>query len=215
MTLERLTALLARFPGLRVAVAGDLFLDQWFHIDPALDEPSVETGLTAWQVTRRRAAAGAAGTVINNLRALGVGRVYAVGFTGEDGDGWVMCRLLEAQGVDVTHMVTVPERMTPSYMKPLFEREGGLAEGNRLDVKNREQTPAWVEDRIIASLTKLAGEVDAIIALDQLTEANTGVWTARVRDALAALGACEPEPHHLCGFAGFHHGVSPCDDQVQ
>ena len=53
MKLTRLTELLNRFAGLRVAVVGDLFLDQWFHIDPALDEPSVETELTAWQVRMR------------------------------------------------------------------------------------------------------------------------------------------------------------------
>ena len=33
---------------------GDLFLDRYLDIDPALDEPSVETGLTAYQVVRVR-----------------------------------------------------------------------------------------------------------------------------------------------------------------
>ncbi len=216
MTLERLTALLSRFETQRVAVVGDLFLDQWFHVDPALDEPSVETGLTAWQVTRRRAAAGAAGTVINNLRALGVGRVYAVGFTGEDGDGWMLCHLLKAQGVDTAHVCAVPERMTPSYMKPMFEKDGGLSEGNRLDVKNREKTPAWVEERITASLSQLAGEVDAIIALDQLTEADTGVLTARVRDTLAALGQANPGliiyADSRAFITAFHHVMIKCND---
>lgn len=188
MKLTRLTELLNRFAGLRVAVVGDLFLDQWFHIDPALDEPSVETELTAWQVVRHRAAAGAAGTVINNLRTLGVGKVYAVGFTGEDGDGWMLTHLLQKQGVDTAHVITVPERMTPSYMKPMFMEGDRLREGNRLDVKNHEMTPAWAQERIIASLNALAGEVDAIIALDQLTLADTGAVSARVREALAALG---------------------------
>ena len=178
MKLTRLVELLGRFAGLRVAVVGDLFLDQWFHIDPALDEPSVETDLTAWQVVKKRAAAGAAGTVINNLRAMGVGQVRAVGFTGADGDGYMLRQLLEAQGVDTSHVVAVPERMTPSYLKPMFMREGGLVEGNRLDVKNHEPTPAWVQARISESLAALARETDAIIALDQLTAADTGAASA-------------------------------------
>ncbi len=216
MKLERLTALLSRFAGLRVAVVGDLFLDQWFHINPELNEPSVETGLSAWQVTHRRAAAGAAGTVINNLCALGVGQVYAVGFTGADGDGWMLCHLLEAQGVDTSHVTAVPERMTPSYMKPLFQRDGGLIEGNRLDVKNHDKTPAWVEDRIVASLTQLACEVDAIITLDQLTLADTGAVTARVRETLAALGQANPGliiyADSRAFIMAFHQVMIKCND---
>jgi bifunctional ADP-heptose synthase (sugar kinase/adenylyltransferase) len=124
---------------------------------------------------------------------MGVGKVDAVGFTGEDGDGWMIRHLLETQGVDTSHIVPVPERMTPSYLKPMLMRHGALVEGNRLDVKNHETTPAWVEDRIIASLSALAGEVDAIIVLDQLTLENSGAVTARVREALARLGQAYPK----------------------
>jgi len=193
MTEQRLKELLSRFPGLRIAVVGDLFLDQWFQIDPALDEPSVETALTAWQITGITASAGAAGTVLNNMRELGVGTLYAVSFTGEDGNGWMMKHLLETQGIDTAHVLTVPERMTPSYMKPMFQREAHLEEGNRLDVKNRKPTPTWVEDKLMDSLEELATKVDAIIALDQLTENDTGVVTARVRQKLAELGYKHPQ----------------------
>ncbi|MDD3213763.1 MAG: PfkB family carbohydrate kinase [Eubacteriales bacterium] len=189
---ERLSALLSRFRGLKIAVVGDLFLDRWYRIDPTLDEPSVETGLTAWQVVEKQASAGAAGTVLNNLHALGVGKLYAVGFTGDDGDGWQMRKLLADQGIDTEHVQIVPERMTPCYLKPMFRREGGWEEGNRLDVKNRLRTPAWVEDKLNGSLEALAGTVDAMIVLDQPTETDTGAVTARVRDELAALGEAYP-----------------------
>ncbi|MDD4710350.1 MAG: hypothetical protein PHD27_03730, partial [Eubacteriales bacterium] len=63
MTRERLMELLERFSGLRIVVAGDLFLDRYWVIDPRLDEPSLETGLAARQVTGTRLSAGAAGTV--------------------------------------------------------------------------------------------------------------------------------------------------------
>lgn len=193
MRLERLTELLARFKDLRVAVVGDLFLDYWLHIDPALDEPSVETGLTAWQITDTVPGAGAAGTILNNLRAMGVGRLYAVSFTGADGIGWQIKTLLEEQGVDTTQVLAVPERMTPAYIKPLFKRDGRMEEGNRLDIKNRRPTPGWAEEKLMASLEELAPKVDAIIALDQLTESDTGVLTARVREALAGLGDKYPK----------------------
>lgn len=51
MTQARLQELLAGFGRLHITVVGDLFLDRWWEVDRSLDEPSVETGLTAYQVT--------------------------------------------------------------------------------------------------------------------------------------------------------------------
>lgn len=188
MTLSRLRELLSKFQDLKIAVIGDLFLDQWFDIDPALDEPSVETDLTAWQVIRHPVSPGAAGTVLNNLHALGAGELHVISFTGEDGDGWVLRQLLSEKHIGTEYLFTVPERMTPSYIKPMRIRDGVRVEQNRLDIKNRRPTPAYVEDRLLAAAETLAPNVDAIIILDQLTETDTGVVTARVREGLAALG---------------------------
>ncbi|HRE99068.1 MAG TPA: hypothetical protein PLI18_01035, partial [Pirellulaceae bacterium] len=71
MTPERLDQLLDRFSTLRIAVLGDYFLDSYLDVDPALAEPSVETGKVAHQVVGVKHSAGAAGTVVNNLAALG------------------------------------------------------------------------------------------------------------------------------------------------
>src|SRR5438445_12710385 len=86
LTYPSLEQILDRIPSLTVGVVGDLFLDRYLDIDAALTEPSIETGLDAYQVVRVRAIPGAAGTVINNLVALGVGRVCAVGVIGDDGE---------------------------------------------------------------------------------------------------------------------------------
>src|SRR5688572_26200413 len=61
-----LEIILARLPSLTIGVIGDLFLDRYLDLDAALTEPSVETGLDAYQVIRVRSSPGAAGTVINN-----------------------------------------------------------------------------------------------------------------------------------------------------
>ena len=97
---RRLDALLEAMGRVRVAVFGDFFLDRYLVTDPALTETSLETGLPARQVVSRRASPGHAGTVTNNLRALGVQTVYAVGFTGDDGEGYKLRRALERTGVD-------------------------------------------------------------------------------------------------------------------
>ncbi|HET6325513.1 MAG TPA: carbohydrate kinase, partial [Planctomycetaceae bacterium] len=71
MKRDRLEELLARFASRRVAVMGDFFLDKYLEVDPKLAETSVETGKTANQVVEIRTSPGAAGTVVNNLAALG------------------------------------------------------------------------------------------------------------------------------------------------
>src|SRR5438046_4810062 len=83
----RIEQILARIPRLTIGVLGDLFLDRYLDLDPALTEPSIETGLDAYQVVRVRSYPGAAGTVINNLAALGVGRIVPASMIGDDGEG--------------------------------------------------------------------------------------------------------------------------------
>ncbi len=53
--------ILGRIPSLTIGVLGDLFLDRYLDIDAALTEPSIETGLDAYQVVRVRSVPGAAG----------------------------------------------------------------------------------------------------------------------------------------------------------
>ena len=82
----RLRALVAAFPALRIGVVGDFFLDSYRECDPALDEKSLETGKTCYQVIGYRRQPGAAGNVAANLRALGVGvwsRPWAIAATTE------------------------------------------------------------------------------------------------------------------------------------
>src|SRR5438067_12810215 len=93
-----LEQILGRLPQLTVGVLGDLFLDRYLDIDAALTEPSIETGLDAYQVVRVRPSPGAAGTVINNLVALGVKRVVPIAVIGDDGEGYDLRQCLGALG---------------------------------------------------------------------------------------------------------------------
>src|SRR5437899_10838848 len=89
---SELERILTRIPELTIGVVGDLFLDRYLDIDAALTEPSLETGLDAYQVVRVRSYPGAAGTVINNLAALGVKEVCPISVIGDDGEGYELLR---------------------------------------------------------------------------------------------------------------------------
>lgn len=191
MTSHSLDLLLSRFSDLSILVVGDFFLDRYLDIDPTLSETSLETGLEANQVVRVRNHPGAAGTVTNNLCALGIGKVLALGCIGEDGHGFDLERGLIDTGVDTTHLVRSPKRSTPTYTKPMDTVTG--KERERLDIKNRIPTPPEIEEEVLRLLQAQAANVDGVVVLDQVQEAECGVVTSRVRESAAALGREQPE----------------------
>src|SRR5919198_4637849 len=121
LTTDLVERILAAVPGRTVGVLGDLFLDRYLDIDAGLNEPSIETGLTAYQVVRVRSYPGAAGTVINNLAALGVGRIYPIAAIGDDGEGYELRQALKAMpAVEQGGITIAPGRRTPTYTKPML-----------------------------------------------------------------------------------------------
>jgi bifunctional ADP-heptose synthase (sugar kinase/adenylyltransferase) len=195
LTDSLIEAVLGRLPALRVGVLGDLFLDRYLDLDASLTEPSLETGLDAYQVVRVRSCPGAAGTVINNLAGLGVGRVCPVAFLGQDGEGFELRQALQALGcVEERWLCYVSERRTPTYTKPLLhEPDRPARELNRLDIKNRSPLPAALEETLLRAFEEAWAEVDAWVVLDQVSEADCGVVTRRMRERLAEKGAADPD----------------------
>jgi rfaE bifunctional protein kinase chain/domain len=198
--------LLAKLPAARVCVVGDLFLDQWVFVDPKRDEPSLETGLMAHQVMYTKKSPGAAGTVLSNLRALGIGSVFVVSMLGDDGDGFEVLRGLAARGVNTDHVEKSARIVTPTYLKPMFlQPDGGAVEGNRLDFKNPRSTPAELDQSLLARVRAMVEDVDAIVVLDQLTEENTGVVTGAMRDELARIARGRPSLLMFADSRAFIH----------
>jgi len=186
MTADRLQELVDRFRDARIAVLGDFFLDKYLDVDPQLAEPSVETGKTAHQVIGVRCSPGAAGTVTSNLHALGARQLYAIGFTGDDGEGFDLRKQLTQLGCSTKHLHVANDRFTPTYLKPRDANVAGLeAEHSRLDTKNRFPTPLSIEQQIIDSTDELLTEVDAVIVLDQVDVEDSGVVTKLVCQTLS------------------------------
>jgi rfaE bifunctional protein kinase chain/domain len=192
LTRERLDDILRRLPSLRLVVVGDFFLDRYLVTDPDLSETSLETGLEARQVVEVRSSPGAAGTVTNNLAALGVGRLHAVGLIGEDGEGYELRRGLAATGVETSGLLARPDRFTPTYMKPMVREGASERELERLDIKNRRPMDREAEEAVIASLNALAPEADGMVLADQVQERNCGVLTDRMREHIRELAARHP-----------------------
>ncbi|MFL2943672.1 MAG: bifunctional heptose 7-phosphate kinase/heptose 1-phosphate adenyltransferase [Limisphaerales bacterium] len=191
MTSERFQEITGRYAALRIAVVGDYSCDRYLEIDPAKTETSIETGLPVHNVTRVRAQPGASGTVLSNLAALGIGELWPVGFCGCDGEGYELYRALEqTPGVRMKYFFESEEQRTFTYCKPLLMHPGQPPEElNRLDSKNWRPTPPSLQDQFANAVRSLAGQVDALIVLDQVDLPETGVITQSLLGALAEIAS--------------------------
>ena len=196
LDLPRLESLLDHFPRLKIGLVGDLFLDRYLDIDPELRETSIETDLEAYQVTRVRNSPGALGTVINNLAALGVGRLLPVTVLGDDGQAYDVLKELAKLPVDAGRIIRDPARLTPTYTKPMRRDAAGTwRELNRLDLRNRAPLCRATEERLFDQVSGVFDESDGLIVLDQVNEEGWGVIGPRLRDHLAEL--CRKQPGML------------------
>jgi rfaE bifunctional protein kinase chain/domain len=181
--------ILAAIPALRVLVVGDVCLDRWCTYDPALADPSRETGIPRVAVTATEVTPGAAGTIANNLASLGAGRVDVLGMIGDDGFGYELRRALEARGISPQLLVDAPAVPTFTYTK-LINRATGEEDLPRVDFVFTRPLPESVENEIVARLAN--AEYDVILVSDQAETAQGGVVTPRVREAIERITHARP-----------------------
>jgi len=176
--------LLAAFPALRVLVVGDVCLDRWCTYDPALADPSRETGIPRIGVIATEVTPGAAGTIANNLAALGAGHIDVLGMIGDDGFGHELRRALGARRISTDLLVESPGVPTFTYTK-LINSTTGEEDLPRVDFVYTRPLHESVEREIVA---RLAGaRYDVVLVSDQAETEQGGVVTAAVRAQIERL----------------------------
>jgi rfaE bifunctional protein kinase chain/domain len=194
LTPQRLEDILAKIRATKIGILGDFCLDRYFDIDPTIEEISLETDRPCHQVFQVRCFPGGAGTVTSNLYALGVRHLYAIGPIGEDGEAFTLRKKLEEMSVDQSHLVSHPDRLTPSYNKPMkVQQDRSLEEQDRLDIRSRGPLIPDLEDKLVAALEEVFPDLDGLIVLDQFEERNEHAVTDRVREKVAELSRKHPD----------------------
>jgi len=178
--------ILAEFPKLRALVVGDVCLDRWCTYDPALADPSRETGIRRIGVVATEVTPGAAGTIANNLAALKAGKVAVLGLVGEDGFGYELRHALEARGISSELLLAAPRIPTFTYSK-LINAQTGEEDLPRVDFVNTRALPETLDWALVALLERAAAGYDVILVSDQAETNAGGVVTPRMRQALARI----------------------------
>ena len=188
-----LEQLFSRLKQKTVLVVGDFFLDRYLMIDPAKDEPSLETGLTAYQVVEVRNSPGAAGSVADSLAALEIGHVMALSLLGDDGAGYDLRRELHRRGINTEAMIIDDRLRTPTYTKPMRQQGEGDVELNRLDIKNFSPTPrtSWTKSR--RDWRRWLRRSTESRSSTRVAEAECGVVTTALRQHLTQIAQTYPD----------------------
>ena len=135
---------------------------------------------------------GAAGTVVNNLVALGVGRVCRVAVIGDDGEGYELRQTLLRGGCP-RGLCACGAANADLHQADAVRRRPAAP---RAEPAGHQEPPALApaaEEQILRALDELWPQVDGLLVLDQVSEPDCGVITRRVRDRLAELGEMNPD----------------------
>lgn len=180
--------ILERIRKLRVLVVGDICLDRWCTYDPATSEPSRETGIPRVGVVATEVTPGAAGTVANNLRALGAGEVAVLGLIGDDGFGFELERALEQRNIATDWVYQAAGLPTFTYTK-LLNATTGQEDLPRIDFIYTKSLPEEVDSAIAGSLHTAWRYFDVVLVSDQAETSAGGVITPLVRHGISELAA--------------------------
>jgi rfaE bifunctional protein kinase chain/domain len=184
--------ILDQAPKLAALIVGDVCLDRWCHYDPQLGEPSRETGIPRTGVTSTEVTPGAAGTVANNLAALGVGRVAVLGVIGQDGHGFELRRALQQRGIDGELLVESPDVQTFTYTK-LINSRSGVEDQPRIDFVNPSTLPTVAVRLVLDRLQGVFDQFDIVIVADQAEGGCGGVVNEAMRRLIEELATVYPE----------------------
>ncbi|MEJ7605460.1 MAG: PfkB family carbohydrate kinase [Bryobacteraceae bacterium] len=179
-------SILQAIRALDVLVIGDLCLDRWCYYDPSASEPSRETGIPRTAVVRTENTPGAAGTICNNLVALGARNVSVLSVVGQDGFGSELLQALQHRGIEGNLLVQSPSVPTFTYTK-LINRQTGIEDLGRIDFILNSPLPPPVEATILRALPAAFERFKVILVSDQAETESGGVITAAVRAEIVSL----------------------------
>ena len=188
--------LLKAMAGRRIAVVGDLMLDEWLwgnvqRISPEAPVPVVEVRDHSYTL-------GGAGNVANNLAALGAS-VKLIGVIGEDYAGTRFLDVCRKLKIDTAGIVRVASRPTTLKMRIVAHNQQVV----RADRESTISLNGRVQKALSDSLKRLDGAVDGVIVSDY----GKGVVSPRLVTAARtfahkAVLTGDPKPQNLDAFTG-------------
>ena len=185
---RRLNDAVARFPGTRIAVVGDLIADEYLFGKPA--RISREAPVLILRFTDREVRLGGAANAAHNVHALGA-TVLPVGLLGRDGAGDEVHALFLQAGMNTDGITREAGRPTPVKTRIM----AGGYQSTRQQVVRLDREPEGgisgpAESRLIERLQTVGASADGFLVSDY----GYGTVTPRVYETVLELGRARQVP---------------------
>lgn len=205
---DELFSKLANIGNLQIAVIGDFTLDKFLFVDSTKMKVAPDTGKPVYHVMNSKRSPGSAGAVCKDLINLGVGKVYAVGFVGKDGDGYDSITEMERIGVNTSYLFSTEMRKTPTHTvvwENTAENPDAFTEQCEYHTINGTNTPTKIQQKIEEVIEALLDykQLDAVVVVDSCNHVNRGVVCESIRKVLSDATEKHPETVFLCDSSRF------------
>lgn len=194
----KLINFVTKFKEKRIAVLGDLMIDQYIwgsvkRISPEAPVPIVETKDESISL-------GGAANVANNLQSLGIS-VIPIGVIGDDDWGRELIKLVTQSGFAQSGIFTDPSRPTTLKSRIIAHSQHVV----RVDRERKSDITASIEQQILSFLEAQMANFDALIFEDY----NKGLLTSHlIRETIALakkhdiLTTVDPKFSHFHEYSG-------------
>ena len=195
---KRLEEILNNFSNARIAVVGDVMLDD--YIFGSVDRISPEAPVPVVNVKKETFVLGGAANVLNNLNSLNA-KVFAFGVIGNDDNGKRFLNVLEEKNIHTDGIIIDEKRPTAVKRRVIAQNQQLL----RLDWENKANITTDVEDKILEKIKNNIDNIDAFI----LSDYDKGVLTARLSSEIIKLAnennkiiTVDPKPKNHMNYLG-------------
>jgi len=176
ISFERLKEILECFSKVKIAVVGDMMLDE--YLIGKVTRISPEAPVPVVNIEKERFVLGGASNVANNLKSLSA-QVSVYGVVGQDSNGEKFVKELEAKQIDPSGIVIDGTRPTIIKSRVLSQGQQLL----RLDWEKDTDITENIQTKIIENVEKDIENTDAVL----LSDYNKGVLTEFVSQSIIKI----------------------------
>lgn len=195
-----LSSIISRFRNKKVAVWGDLILDQ--YVFTSAGRVSREAPVLVTEFEKNEYRLGGAGNVVMNLRTLGA-MPLPVGFVGKDASGEVLLGLLREQGVATGHLVAADGFATPLKSRVLAGGDNTKKQQIlRIDTLPPGPVGERARLRLVKALYAALEASDLLVLSDYLAQAVIPAVFQQLRKKFPALPSVADSRGNLLDFPG-------------
>lgn len=195
---NRLMDILEKFKEKKIAVIGDMMLDEYIIGDVTRISP--EAPVPVVNVKKERFVLGGAANVVNNISKLGA-KVVAFGVIGKDVNGQKLLKEFEEKKVECSFLLELNDRPTIMKQRILANNQQLI----RLDWEKKHPIEMETEKLIIENFKTVINEIDGVI----LSDYDKGLLTPKVAKEIIKLSKekgiivlVDPKPSNAANYKG-------------